>query len=86
VHKLSFLLFFCPISTKTDYGIYSGKQLDGGDCDFEFNSHANKSGEVYSPNFPGFYPKEMDCTYRFIGAEKGLRFYFTEISLLGTTE
>jgi malate dehydrogenase (oxaloacetate-decarboxylating)(NADP+) len=29
-----------------------------------------KQGSVWSPNYPGFYPRNLDCQYEFVGTEK----------------
>ncbi|KAL3110030.1 hypothetical protein niasHT_015633 [Heterodera trifolii] len=36
-------------------------------CSFVFNGTIKKTGNVWSPNYPGFYPRNVDCQYVFIG-------------------
>jgi len=36
-------------------------------CSFTFNGKTNMSGDLWSPNYPGFYPRNVQCTYVFIG-------------------
>uniref|UniRef100_A0A915P790 CUB domain-containing protein n=1 Tax=Meloidogyne floridensis TaxID=298350 RepID=A0A915P790_9BILA len=38
-------------------------------CSFLFDGTINKTGNVWSPNYPGFYPRNVDCQYVFLGAK-----------------
>lgn len=38
-------------------------------CAFVYNSNVSKSGVFYSPNYPGFYPRDTECHYYFNGYE-----------------
>ncbi|CAD5206730.1 unnamed protein product [Bursaphelenchus okinawaensis] len=38
-----------------------------GDCSFAFYGENDTSGELWSPNHPGFYPRNLDCEYTFNG-------------------
>uniref|UniRef100_A0AAF5RWM4 CUB domain-containing protein n=2 Tax=Wuchereria bancrofti TaxID=6293 RepID=A0AAF5RWM4_WUCBA len=39
-------------------------------CHYEFNSSQRSSGDIFSPNHPGYYPRNIDCHYIFHGTEK----------------
>uniref|UniRef100_A0A914MXT4 CUB domain-containing protein n=1 Tax=Meloidogyne incognita TaxID=6306 RepID=A0A914MXT4_MELIC len=53
----------------TDYG-NQPSILNGNDsCSFLFDGTINKTGNVWSPNYPGFYPRNVDCQYVFLGAK-----------------
>ncbi|VDN03480.1 unnamed protein product [Thelazia callipaeda] len=39
-------------------------------CYYEFNSSHRTSGDIFSPNHPGYYPRNIDCHYIFHGTEK----------------
>ena len=41
-------------------------------CVFEYNSTSMSQGEVYSPNYPGVYPNNLNCRYEFYGRENEL--------------
>ncbi|XP_023327852.1 dorsal-ventral patterning tolloid-like protein 1 isoform X2 [Eurytemora carolleeae] len=41
-------------------------------CSFEIFGNTAKNGELYSATYPGTYPKNLKCTYKFIG-EPGTR-------------
>jgi hypothetical protein len=53
-----------------DFGIKTGTQLPDYPCAFVFNSNESKSGFFYSPNYPGFYPRDTECHYFFYGNQK----------------
>ncbi|XP_076296175.1 tolloid-like protein 1 isoform X2 [Lasioglossum baleicum] len=36
-------------------------------CTFTVNSENKRGGNIISPTYPGSYPKDMVCTYKFIG-------------------
>lgn len=55
---------FCDF---VDFGIKSGVQLPDYPCAFVFNSNESRSGFFYSPNYPGFYPRDTECYYFFHG-------------------
>uniref|UniRef100_A0A1I7RXZ8 Suppressor of lurcher protein 1 n=1 Tax=Bursaphelenchus xylophilus TaxID=6326 RepID=A0A1I7RXZ8_BURXY len=38
-----------------------------GDCSFAFYGDNATAGQVWSPNHPGFYPRNLDCEYTFNG-------------------
>ncbi|KHN74348.1 Suppressor of lurcher protein 1 [Toxocara canis] len=39
-------------------------------CYYLFNSSRRSSGSIFSPNHPGYYPRNIDCHYVFHGTEK----------------
>lgn len=41
-------------------------------CSFIVNSTIKRNGTILSPTYPGTYPKDLLCTYKFIG-NKGQR-------------
>lgn len=51
----------------TNYGITSGRQDDRNLCKFYYHSDVKMSGFFYSPNYPGIYPKDTECSYTFHG-------------------
>ncbi|GAB0088255.1 uncharacterized protein DMENIID0001_026490 [Sergentomyia squamirostris] len=66
----------------TNYGIRTGLQRDDHPCSFSYNSNGTKSGWFYSPNFPGAYPRNIECLYDFLGSanEKvSLRFTYFDV-------
>lgn len=51
-------------------------------CSFRINSDGQKSGEIMSPTYPGTYPKDLHCSYQFIGREnQRLRIEFRDFDL-----
>ena len=36
-------------------------------CSYTILSSAKRQGELVSPTYPGVYPKDLSCTYKFIG-------------------
>ncbi|KAL7073331.1 hypothetical protein ACQ4LE_007444 [Meloidogyne hapla] len=58
----------------TDYG-NQPSILNGNDsCSFLFDGNINRTGNVWSPNYPGFYPRNVDCQYVFLGAKDQIVF------------
>ncbi|VDK50201.1 unnamed protein product [Anisakis simplex] len=39
-------------------------------CYYVFNSSRHSYGSIFSPNHPGYYPRNIDCHYVFHGSEK----------------
>lgn len=51
-------------------------------CTFKINSNEIKSGEIMSATYPGTYPKDLQCSYQFIGApNQRLRIEFRDFDL-----
>ncbi|CAI5438192.1 unnamed protein product [Caenorhabditis angaria] len=46
-------------------GMQAKVEKDG--CKFSFNSSEHANGKLYSPNYPGLYPRRMRCEYIFHG-------------------
>jgi len=40
------------------------------DCAFIFDNEATTNGTFTSPNYPGLYPRNVECHYLFYGADK----------------
>ncbi len=56
------------------------------ECSFSLRSIRKKSGWLYSPNYPGFYPRNTDCEYEFHGVEGELvSIQFTYFDVEGTS-
>ncbi|XP_037027150.1 suppressor of lurcher protein 1-like [Bradysia coprophila] len=50
-----------------NFGIISGRQIPDYECSFVYNSSFETSGWFHSPNFPGAYPRNIECNYYFHG-------------------
>lgn len=59
--------FKASFSFTENFGIKTGTQLPEYPCAFVFNSNESRSGYFYSPNYPGFYPRDTECHYFFHG-------------------
>lgn len=51
-----------------------GTPVVGSPCSYTVNlnhnrndNETNRTGNIISPTYPGAYPKDMSCTYQFIG-------------------
>lgn len=56
-------------------------------CHYEFNSSRRSSGDIFSPNHPGYYPRNIDCHYIFHGTEKqvvAIHFEYFDVEGLAT--
>uniref|UniRef100_A0A1I7VY28 CUB domain-containing protein n=1 Tax=Loa loa TaxID=7209 RepID=A0A1I7VY28_LOALO len=56
-------------------------------CHYEFNSSRRNSGDIFSPNHPGYYPRNIDCHYIFHGTEKqvvAIHFEYFDVEGLAT--
>ncbi|XP_037944007.1 suppressor of lurcher protein 1 [Teleopsis dalmanni] len=86
--KISFYGFKAEYKFLTNYGIITGQQM-GNNCTFIFNSTDKKSGWLGSPNFPGYYPQNMNCDYLFYGEPEEkiiIRFTYFDVEGIGTCE
>ena len=61
-YNVFYLVYF-----ETDFGITTGEQISSMPCGFHYNSTAASNGTFWSPNFPGFYPRDTECHYFFHG-------------------
>ena len=41
----------------------------GDTCSFTIYGNSKRMGEIMTPTYPGTYPKNMLCSYKFIGKE-----------------
>ncbi|KAL3998609.1 CUB domain family protein [Acanthocheilonema viteae] len=58
-------------------------------CHYEFNSSRRSSGDIFSPNHPGYYPRNIDCHYIFHGTEKqvvAIHFEYFDVEGLSTCD
>nr|CAH8853802.1 unnamed protein product [Trichobilharzia regenti] len=72
----------------TDYGVTatSGNQRKPG-CFFEFNRSQSMKGNFTSPNYPGLYPIDLTCEYRFFGINvKRIDIVFLEFDVESTSK
>ncbi|XP_049532032.1 uncharacterized protein LOC125949239 isoform X2 [Anopheles darlingi] len=44
-----------------------GQPVIGSPCSYVINFAQKRTGAIISPTYPGAYPKDMSCTYQFIG-------------------
>lgn len=59
-----------------------GTPITGSPCSFTITPHKNKSDVFISPTYPGAYPKDMFCTYHFIGeSNQRVRLEFRDFDL-----
>ena len=47
----------------------SGELDRSGSCKMSFYSANRRSGYFSSPNYPGLYPRDIECHYYFMGQE-----------------
>ncbi|GBP14779.1 Suppressor of lurcher protein 1 [Eumeta japonica] len=67
-----------------NFGISTGRQLREFPCAFVFNSSEAKNGTLASPNSPGPYPRDTECTYFFHGGEtEKVHLHFTYFDVEG---
>ncbi|KAK0425087.1 hypothetical protein QR680_009019 [Steinernema hermaphroditum] len=62
--------FFLKYQFRTDLGLSEmyAKRDESKSCQFIFNSTKRSSGNLWSPNHPGLYPRNINCNYIFHGA------------------
>lgn len=59
-----------------------GTPVIGTPCSYTVNFAVNRSGNIISPTYPGAYPKDMSCTYQFIGkSSQRVRIEFRDFDL-----
>uniref|UniRef100_A0A915LCQ5 CUB domain-containing protein n=1 Tax=Romanomermis culicivorax TaxID=13658 RepID=A0A915LCQ5_ROMCU len=53
-------------------------------CGFIFNSSVANNGTIHSPNYPGYYPRSIDCHYTFYAQpSQKVRIFFTFFDIEG---
>ncbi|XP_022826177.1 suppressor of lurcher protein 1 [Spodoptera litura] len=67
-----------------NFGINTGRQLKEFPCAFVYNSSEAHNGTFASPNSPGPYPRDTECTYFFHGGEtEKVHLHFTNFDVEG---
>ncbi|XP_014279123.1 suppressor of lurcher protein 1 [Halyomorpha halys] len=67
-----------------NFGITTGKQLSQYPCAFRFSSDDEKHGYFYSPNFPGSYPRDVECHFLFHGKyQERVKIHFAHFDIEG---
>nr|ACD99568.1 IP22137p [Drosophila melanogaster] len=67
---------------KAEYEI--GIPIAGSPCSYTItpSMSVNKTGALISPTYPGAYPKDMSCTYQFLGeSNQRVRLEFRDFDL-----
>lgn len=69
-----------------NFGINTGRQLKEFPCAFVYNSSEARNGTFASPNSPGPYPRDTECTYFFHGGEtEKVHLHFTNFDIEGVS-
>ncbi|OXU31247.1 hypothetical protein TSAR_001008 [Trichomalopsis sarcophagae] len=75
--------FKATYSFTENFGITTGRQEPSlYPCAFVFNSNETMNGTFTSPNYPGFYPRDIECHYFFNGQPKErvhLHFHYFDV-------
>ncbi|XP_035739919.1 dorsal-ventral patterning tolloid-like protein 1 isoform X7 [Vespa mandarinia] len=59
-----------------------GTPVPSAPCSFTVNSDAKRTGNILSPTYPGTYPKDLACSYQFIGkTSQRIRLEFRDFDL-----
>ncbi|CAH0723631.1 unnamed protein product, partial [Brenthis ino] len=67
-----------------NFGITSGRQLKEFPCAFVYNSSEARNGTFASPNSPGPYPRDTECSYFFHGGQtEKVHLHFTHFDVEG---
>ena len=54
----------------------------GDSCSFVIYAKSRSMGEIMTPTYPGTYPKNMQCSYKFIGKpNQRMRLEFRDFDL-----
>lgn len=74
---------FSPSLTLSRVAIFEiGTPITGSPCSFTITPQKNKSDIFISPTYPGTYPKDLFCTYHFIGeSNQRVRLEFRDFDL-----
>lgn len=59
------ILIAFSLSSTAEFEV--GQPVLGSACSYVVNFAQKRSGILVSPTYPGAYPKDMSCTYQFIG-------------------
>ena len=72
------ILFFLIFSEKFALGtpLPSLQGLKAETCNFVIYSKHRKTGEIMTPTYPGTYPKDIHCSYKFVGK----KLYFLQLT------
>ena len=54
----------------------------GDTCSFTIYGNSKRMGEIMTPTYPGTYPKNMLCSYKFIGEITKINFVSRETQLI----
>lgn len=66
---------FCSLLEPYNLGRKSPEE-----CVYEYNSESTESGVFMSPTYPGTYPNNLNCTYKFVGKpDQRVSIHFEEI-------
>lgn len=69
-----------------DFGISTGRQLKEFPCAFVYNSTEVRNGTFASPNSPGPYPRDTECSYFFHGEQtEKVHLHFTHFDIEGVS-
>lgn len=67
-----------PFSAEYEIGI----PISGSPCSYTVTPSSNKTGALISPTYPGAYPKDLSCTYTFLGeTNQRVRLEFRDFDL-----
>ena len=67
-----------------DFGISTGQRDPRHVCGFVYNASQATNGTIYSPNYPGYYPRATDCHYEFHAPPNHhVRIFFTYFDVEG---
>ncbi|XP_037910464.1 tolloid-like protein 2 isoform X3 [Hermetia illucens] len=59
-----------------------GIPISGSPCSYTVTPSSNKTGALISPTYPGAYPKDLSCTYTFLGeTNQRVRLEFRDFDL-----
>ncbi|XP_045488272.1 suppressor of lurcher protein 1 [Pieris rapae] len=69
-----------------NFGISTGRQLKEFPCAFVYNSTEARNGTFASPNSPGPYPRDTECSYFFHGGQtEKVHLHFTHFDIEGVS-
>ncbi|CAB3380413.1 Hypothetical predicted protein [Cloeon dipterum] len=85
LHSSRYVRGFKALYTFTEnFGVSGGRQLMEYTCGFSFNSSEAANGSFSSPNYPGYYPRDTECSYLFKGRPgERIHFHFTYFDVEG---